>query len=65
MNLPSDIPQEAIPILNEMGYLEPDRLKVGDIAPRLTLTRLDSGEAQEIGASNVPLPTVLIFGSYT
>lgn len=65
MNLPSDIPQEAIPILNEMGYLEPDRLKVGDLAPCITLTRLDSGEAQVIGASHVRLPVVLIFGSYT
>ena len=65
MNLPSDIPEEAIPVLEEMGYLEPDRLKVGDVAPRLILTHLSSGKQTAIGETDAVLPCVLIFGSYT
>ncbi len=65
MTVPSDIPSEAIPILEEMGYLEEDRLKVGDSVPCLTLTNLSSGEPKRIGEPNAPLPTVLVFGSYT
>jgi hypothetical protein len=64
MNLPPDIPPEAVPFLEEMGYLQADALKVGDPAPRLTLTRLETGEPVQIGA-DASLPTVLIFGSYT
>lgn len=65
MALPSDIPSEAIPILEEMGYLEEDRLKVGDSVPCLTLTNLLSGVPTRIGEPNALLPTVLVFGSYT
>lgn len=65
MNLPPGVPPEAAPILQEMGYLEPDRLKAGDPAPRLTLPALRGGASVEIGAAGAPVPVVLIFGSYT
>ena len=63
--LPADIPPEAVSFLQEMGYLEADRLKAGDQAPQLTLHRLDTGEPVVIGDPAAALPTVLIFGSYT
>lgn len=65
MALPSDIPSEAIPFLEEMGYLEPDRLRVGELSPRLTLSDLHREYTVEIGAPDATQPTVLIFGSYT
>lgn len=65
MNLPPDLPPEAVAMLEEMHYLESDRLKVGDLVPCLTLTNLQTGETVDIGTSNAALPTVLIFGSYT
>jgi hypothetical protein len=65
MKLPSDIPTEAVPILEEMGYLEPDTLHVGDQAPCLTLTLLSTSEEVVVGAPDASLPTVLVFGSYT
>lgn len=68
-DLPPGIPPEAAPFLREMGYLQPDRLKVGGVAPRLALNRLNPNSAAdssvEIGSPNAFLPTVLIFGSYT
>ena len=67
--LPPDIPPEAVSFLHEVGYLQPDRLKVGDAAPRLTLNRLNADAASEacveIGSPHAVLPMVLIFGSYT
>jgi len=63
--IPSDIPAEALPVLQEMGYLEPDRLSVGDRVRPLTLAPLHGGEPVTVGASDAGRPTVLIFGSYT
>ena len=65
MNLPPGVPPEALPILIDVGYLEPDRLAVGDLSPRLTLAPLKSGELIEIGRPGSPRPMVLVFGSYT
>jgi hypothetical protein len=48
-----------------MGYLDADRLRVGDRAPRLSLNTLDGARTVAIGASDADRPTVLIFGSYT
>lgn len=65
VSLPSDIPAEVVPFLEQMGYLDADRLQMGDQAPRLTLEALHGGEPAVIGDTRAPLPTVLIFGSYT
>lgn len=65
MALPSDIPPEAIPFLQEMGYLESDQLHVGDSSPQITLSDLAMTNTTVIGATDSPQPTVLIFGSYT
>jgi hypothetical protein len=48
-----------------MGYLDADRLRVGNRAPRLSLTTRDGAETVTIGQSDAARPTVLIFGSYT
>ena len=68
-DLPPDVPPEAAAFLREMGYLQPDRLKVGGVAPRLLLNRLNPISAAdatvEVGSPDALLPTVLIFGSYT
>ena len=65
MSLPPDIPPDAVPFLQEMGYLDADRLHVGDLAPVLTLTSLAGNEPVTICVPGAALPTVLIFGSYT
>jgi hypothetical protein len=65
MSLPPDVPPEVVGFLQEMGYLEPDRLQVGDAAPVLTLARLHGAETVILGAPDAARPTVLIFGSYT
>lgn len=65
MSLPSELPPEAVAFLQEIGYMDADRLRVGDRAPLLTLTALQSGEPVPLGAPEASLPTVLIFGSYT
>jgi hypothetical protein len=65
MPIPDDIPAEAVPFLQEMGYLEPDRLQVGDRVTPLALTALQSEEMVVVGAPEAPRSTVLIFGSYT
>jgi hypothetical protein len=64
-NLPADIPEEARAFLKRVGYLEPDRLRVGDRVPPLTLAAREGSETVTIGLPGAPLPTVLIFGSYT
>jgi peroxiredoxin len=64
MNLPADIPAEAIPFLRDAGYLEPDRLQTGDIAPDVPLFTLD-GEEVSLHRLRGDRPAVLIFGSYT
>ncbi len=65
MNIPSDIPKEALPILNEMGYFDTDRLHVGDASPLLTLPQLGTDTKVTIGSTESLQPTVLVFGSYT
>ena len=62
--LPSDIPVEAIPVLEKVGYLEPDRLRVGDVVPKFSLHRLNSVETTLIGEASDKM-TSLIFASYT
>ncbi|HZO89984.1 MAG TPA: hypothetical protein VFB38_16765 [Chthonomonadaceae bacterium] len=64
-NLPPDIPPQAVPFLQEMGYFEPDCLQVGDRAPLLALTPLGGGRPVILGAPGAARPCVLIFGSYT
>jgi hypothetical protein len=63
--LPADVPAEALPVLQEMGYLEPDRIGVGDRVRPLTLESLHGGDSVTVGAPDAARPTVLIFGSYT
>lgn len=65
MPIPDDIPAEVVPFLQEMGYLDPDRLQVGDQVTPLALTALQSKDTILVGAPDAPRPTVLIFGSYT
>ena len=68
MELPPDIPPEAVSFLQEIGYLQADRLRIGMTPPLLVLTALKEGEEGSpvvIGAADAALPTVLIFGSYT
>lgn len=62
--LPSDIPVEAIPVLERVGYLEPDRLRVGDVVPKFSLHGLNSDETMVIGEASDKM-TSLIFASYT
>jgi len=64
-SLPSDIPPEVVPFLQEMGYLDADRIQVGDRAPCLSLSTLDGTGTVTIGAPDAARPVVLIFGSYT
>ena len=64
MNLPPNIPPEAVTFLTEMGYLDADRLHVGDAVPRITLNPLFGDGAVTIGTPTAR-PVVLIFGSYT
>lgn len=63
--LPPDIPPEAASFLQETGYFEPDRLKVGDVVPPILLTMLNEGTPVLIGDPEASRPTILIFGSYT
>lgn len=62
--LPSDIPAEAVPFLQEMGYLEADRLAPGDPAPDAPLHAL-SGETVTLARFFGERSVALIFGSYT
>lgn len=39
-SLPPGVPLEAAAFLQEVGYLQPDRLQVGDTVPQLVLRRL-------------------------
>ena len=64
-NLPPDIPAEAVSFLQEMGYLDADRLAMGDSVPELILFTLDRKQMVVIGSREANLPTILIFGSYT
>ncbi len=64
-NVPSDIPDVALPILNEVGYFVPDRLQKGDFLPELILPAKLSGELKTLFSQASGKPSVLIFGSYT
>ncbi len=63
-NPPSDIPVEALPVLEKVGYLEPDKLRLGDFVPKFSLHRLNSVETTVIGEASDKM-TSLIFASYT
>ena len=63
--IPPDLPPEVRAFLQRVGYLEPDRLKVGDSVPAVALTDLGTGETVWLGGSHLIRPTALIFGSYT
>lgn len=65
MELPPGVPPEAAGFLQEMGYLDADRLRVGDASPLLTLIPVNGGDAVTIGRPDAARPTVLLFGSYT
>jgi len=64
MQLPVDVPREAVPFLTEVGYLDEDRLALGDQAPDLPLHGPE-GVSTSLGALWANRPLVLIFGSYT
>lgn len=64
-SLPEGVPAEAEAFLNEMGYFEADRLRVGEQAPALELLTLREKTPVIIGARDAVRPVVLIFGSYT
>jgi len=59
------LPPEARTAIDAAGYLEPDRLAVGDAAPPIALTAREDGRTVTIGGPGQRRPTVLIFGSYT
>lgn len=63
-NPPSDILVVALPVLEKVGYLEPDRLRVGDFIPKFSLQRLNSVETTVIGEASDKMIS-LIFASYT
>jgi hypothetical protein len=63
-NLPEDFPPEVVPILREAGYLDDDRLHVGDRVPELSLFSV-GGVPISLRGLWVDRPVVLIFGSYT
>ena len=66
-NNPNSIPPtppEAMHFLQKIGYLEPDRLKVGDKTPEIILQKLDQSGSVTLGISQ-SRPVALIFGSYT
>jgi hypothetical protein len=64
MNLPPDIPAEAREFLQEMGWMDPERLATGDPAPDLPLftPEQESRRTSQLWAER---PAVFIFGSYT
>jgi hypothetical protein len=64
VQLPPDIPSEAAPFLQEMGWLDPDRLGVGDPAPDVPLLTPE-GEARRTSGLWAERPAVVLFGSYT
>ena len=64
IELPSDIPAHAVPFLQDMGYLDPDPLEVGQPAADLELTTLE-GKPARLSALWATAPVVLVFGSYT
>jgi hypothetical protein len=63
-HLPSDIPAGALPFLKDAGYLEPDRLSVGDEAPDVPFYTPE-GEEVRLSRFRGVSPVVLVFGSHT
>ena len=63
-NLPPGVPEEAVPFLQEVGYLEADTLSVGDPAPDLPLYTLEGAEVR-LSRFRGESPVVLVFGSHT
>ena len=59
------LPPAALPVLRDNGYLDADRLQVGDSVPRIELIAREDGTITAIGGAGTGLPTALIFGSYT
>ena len=64
MKLPPDIPPEVMGFLQQVGYLDEDRLKPGDSVPELTLHGLTDSKPVKIGGV-MERSAVLIFASYT
>lgn len=64
MNLPADIPPEALPFLRQTGYLEADRLRPGDPAPDGAVYT-PAGDPAAIRRFWSERPAVFVFGSYT
>jgi hypothetical protein len=62
--LPPGVPPEAVDFLNEMGYLEADRLQVGGLAPDVPLLPV-GGELLRTPELWRERSVVFIFGSYT
>ena len=62
--LPPDIPLDAIPFLQNVGYLDAYRLHLGDSVPQLTAS---GPEGEEIALCSLwqKRQAVIIFGSYT
>jgi hypothetical protein len=65
MKLPQDIPPEVVAFLQQVGYLDEDRLKPGDTAPTMNLRHLADGVPITIGGPGLDRPIVLILASYT
>jgi len=63
-NLPPDVPLEAVEFLDLAGYFDDDRLRVGDVIPRLQLYTAD-GAPLTLQSFFGHRPVVLVFGSYT
>ena len=63
--LPPGVPEEARPVLQEVGYFVPDTLHPGDKIAPITLTSLHGTAEVVLGEIGRQRPMVLIFGSYT
>jgi hypothetical protein len=63
-SLPPGVPAEAVPYLQEVGYLEPDGLAVGEPAPDAPVFTPE-GDMVPLRHCWDERPAVLIFASYT
>jgi hypothetical protein len=64
VKLPDGIPEEAVPFLQQVGYLDDDPVLPGRAAPVVTLLKPSGDEVSSAGLW-AKRPAVLIFGSYT
>lgn len=64
IQLPPGVPEFAGEILINVGYFEPDSLRVGSSVPLIELRTLDATTSIRIGGATAK-PMLLIFGSYT